>query len=367
MGRAAAQQDRRMLLLRRGLGTLWLVDALLQAQPRLFGNGMVQTILGPERVGEPHWLIGILSISIHLWNVAPPVWNTLAVLVQFGIGCALWFRPTRWDAVILAGSAAWILGIWIFGEGLGGIFVSGASLLTGAPGSVLLYLAPTGLLLWGALADRGLLEGAIRTGVFSPWTLTDRVLRFLLALVFLLGAVWQTAVLLHAPETVLEVGRTSLLAPQPSWVAMPLRIAVRGLVAGGPLAQTVTNLGLILLFLALTVWWLRPGTSRLRLVATLGVLALLWWFGMDLGVFGGTATDPNTPPILALWAVATAFGATPDPAGSLGPKVHTAHRWGRGLVLNPRTPVVGRPAAMQGRESQRPSLTQKATGTSTSN
>ena len=38
----------------------------------------------------------------------------------------------------------WAIVIWIFGEGLGGIPESGVSLLTGFPGSVLIYIILAG-------------------------------------------------------------------------------------------------------------------------------------------------------------------------------------------------------------------------------
>lgn len=305
-----ANEERELSLLRRGLGTLWLVDAALQAQPRLFGNGMVRGIMGPALVGQPPWLEHVLRIGIHLWGLTPVGLNLGAVLIQLGIGLFLWSGRSRWDRLVLAGSAAWILGVWVVGEGLGGILLPGPSLLTGAPGSALLYLVPTGLLLGQALrTDPCQVRPSGSEGSAAPTTTV--VLRLCLSAVFVLGAVWQGTGKFWQATALARVGRSSLSVPQPLWLADSLRVAAHTLSSGGAGADVTVNLGLVALFLALAVWWLRPNRSQARLFLTLGTLALLWWFGMDLGVFGGVATDPNTPPILGLWALAATLTATP--------------------------------------------------------
>ncbi len=54
--------------------------------------------------------------------------------------------------VALAASIAWAIGVWWFGEGLGGVLSGAAGPLNGAPGAVIIY-ALLAVLLWPA--DRG--------------------------------------------------------------------------------------------------------------------------------------------------------------------------------------------------------------------
>ena len=76
--------------------------------------------------------------------------NTIFATIQLLLGLGIAFRPTV--RVALAASVAWSLGVWWFGEGLGGVLSGGASPLNGAPGAVILY-ALLAVLLWPA--DRG--------------------------------------------------------------------------------------------------------------------------------------------------------------------------------------------------------------------
>src|SRR4029078_7721853 len=57
--------------------------------------------------------------------------------IQFRMRLGLLWRRTVKPA--LAGSILWSIGVWFFGEGLGGLASGHARLLTGAPGSVSLY------------------------------------------------------------------------------------------------------------------------------------------------------------------------------------------------------------------------------------
>ena len=73
--------------------------------------------------------------------------NTIFATIQLLIGLGIAFRPTV--RVALAASIAWSLGVWWFGEGLGGVLNGGASPLNGAPGAVIIY-ALLAVLLWPA-------------------------------------------------------------------------------------------------------------------------------------------------------------------------------------------------------------------------
>jgi len=63
--------------------------------------------------------------------------NTIFATIQLLIGLGIAFRPTV--RLALAVSIAWSIGVWWFGEGLGGVLSGTASPLNGAPGAVIIY------------------------------------------------------------------------------------------------------------------------------------------------------------------------------------------------------------------------------------
>ena len=100
----------------------------------------------PSSPGPITWQAGFLGHHLALLNT---IFATIQVLLGLGIA----IRPTV--RLALAASIAWSLGVWWFGEGLGGVLAGGASPLNGAPGAVILY-ALLAVLLWPAdRADAG--------------------------------------------------------------------------------------------------------------------------------------------------------------------------------------------------------------------
>ena len=127
------------------LGLFWILDAALQFQPFMFGRGFVDSFILSNANGQP-FVVG--DLITHIGNFLAPdiaVWNTLFALIQLGIGVGLLFRRSVKPA--LAVSFVWVLGVWVFGEGMGMLLTGTASALTGAPGSVLIY-GLLGLMAW---------------------------------------------------------------------------------------------------------------------------------------------------------------------------------------------------------------------------
>ena len=127
------------------LGLFWLLDAGLQFQPFMFGNGFTTTYLLNNAQGQPDVIRWIITNVGHFVGPHVAVWNTFFALIQVAIGGGLLFRRTVRPA--LAISFFWAFGVWFFGEGLGLIFTGSASALTGAPGSVFMY-GLIGLMAW---------------------------------------------------------------------------------------------------------------------------------------------------------------------------------------------------------------------------
>ena len=125
------------------LAALWIVDGLLNFQPRMFSefSGMV----APNAEGQA----GLVSYPIlhvgHFMSRDVALWTVLVGLAQVGIGVGLLWRRSLRAAVIA--SFGFGLGVWWLGEGLGQVFDGKASPITGAPGAVLLYLL-LGAVVW---------------------------------------------------------------------------------------------------------------------------------------------------------------------------------------------------------------------------
>jgi hypothetical protein len=263
------------------LGVLWLLDAALQAQPFMFTRGFAQQVIAHGGQGQP----GVISGPVHLASVVmaadPVLWNVLAVAIQLLLGVGLLVRRTA--RCTLAASIAWSLGVWYLGEGLSGLASGHASLLTGVPGSALLYAV-----LAAAAWPRGTADQPPASWLAPAWAL-----------------LWVGAALLQVlPGQNTGRALASLITAgtsgAPHWLAS-LDTSV-GSWAGrnGTLAVAV---------LAATEYFVGVGalSSRTRTWAAAAGLVLsvaIWVTGQDLGqLYSGQATDPNSGPLIALMAV----------------------------------------------------------------
>jgi hypothetical protein len=126
------------------LAAIWLLDGLLQYQPFMYTEAFGQMLAGTA-AGNP----GVIARPIS-WNAALVehhlvLLNTVFATIQLLLGLGIAYRPTV--PVALAASIAWSLGVWWFGEGLGGVLNGSASPVNGGPGAVILY-ALLAVLLW---------------------------------------------------------------------------------------------------------------------------------------------------------------------------------------------------------------------------
>jgi hypothetical protein len=119
------------------LGLLWLLDGALQLQPFMLGTGFATQVIAPTAAGQPHFVAGPVLWGAKLIAAHPVALDVPFAAAQLLIGLGLLFpRSAR---LALAVSIPWALGVWFLGEGLSGLASGHASLLTGAPGSALLY------------------------------------------------------------------------------------------------------------------------------------------------------------------------------------------------------------------------------------
>jgi hypothetical protein len=145
--RPAAADPRRKLQL--ALGVIWLLDAMLQFQPFMFGKDFSQMLAGSAR-GNPAAVAGPITWSASFIDHHVVVLNAVFATIQLLLGLGVAWRPTV--RLALGASVVWALGVWWLGEGLGGVLAGTASPVDGAPGAVLLY-ALLAVLLWPADRD----------------------------------------------------------------------------------------------------------------------------------------------------------------------------------------------------------------------
>ena len=126
-------------VLRIAFAALWILDGLLQAQPKMAG-GLPSQVIEPTAANSPPWVQHVVNWAGTAWSYHPIQAGASAVWIQVGIGVWLLVAPRGfWSRVAGLVSAGWGLLVWVFGESFGGIFAPGLTWLFGAPGAVMWY------------------------------------------------------------------------------------------------------------------------------------------------------------------------------------------------------------------------------------
>jgi hypothetical protein len=283
------------------LGLFWIVDAALQFQPFMFGHGFVQNTILANAGGQP-FVVG--DLITHIGNFVAPdiaVWNTFFALIQLFIGVGLLFKGTTRTA--LAVSFAWVLGIWIIGEGLGMLLTGSASALTGAPGSALLY-GLIGLMAWPRQPRRIAVDWSDRPSGVDTSAAAQGIGGTITPLAVWAGYWSLAAVLFLLPANRTRTSTQSAIAGMaqvvPGWYAHFLTsvanfFSTTGTQTAWILAAVSVTIGLGPLVVRRPGWFLAAGAL---------LSALMWIAGQGLvgNVFSGSDTDPNTGPLVILLA-----------------------------------------------------------------
>jgi len=285
---AAARPDtRRMLQL--GLAAIWLLDGVLQYQSFMyttaFGQMLARTAAGnPSVIARPiNW--DATLVEHHLVLI-----NTVFATIQLLLGLGIAFRPTV--RLALAASIAWAIGVWWFGEGLGGILNGGASPLNGAPGAVIIY-ALLAVLLWPADRDTSAPFTAARA-------VGAHVARALWLVLWLSLAYFALTPANRAPQA-LNGMIAGMESGEPGWLSAVDRGAA-SLVAGQGLAASIM-LAVALVVIAVGVY-LQKAAAKAALVLAIVVSLVIWVVGEGFGmILAGGATDPNSGLLLLLLAL----------------------------------------------------------------
>jgi hypothetical protein len=285
---AGARLDTRRAL-QVALAAIWLLDAVLQYQSFMYTKAFTQMIAAtasgnPAVIARPITWNAIL-VEHHLVLV-----NTIFATIQLVIGLGIAFRPTIRYALAL--SVAWSLGVWWFGEGLGGVLSGAASPLNGAPGAVIIY-ALLAVLLWPADRD-------VRATCTAARAVGAHVARGLWLVLWLSLAYFALTPANRAPQAVSGM-ISGMESGNPGWLAALDRGAA-SLVSGQGLAASVV-LAAVLILIAAGVYLPGPAAKG-ALVLAIVVAVVLWVFGEAFGaIMTGGGTDPNSGPLLILLAL----------------------------------------------------------------
>jgi hypothetical protein len=270
------------------LGGIWLVDGLLQLQPYMFTDSFVSATIVPVATGQP----GVVAHSVRLvagW-IEPVVvpFNAVAVATQLIIGIGLMRR--RWVRAALAASFSWSLAVWWVGEGFGGLLTGGSSPLTGAPGAVALY-ALAGLIVWPA-AEARTGRSAAAVGVLG-----DRRANW----------AWSGLWLLFAGLWLLPANRGAQSvhdAVSDASTGIAGLDAVERFIADGATGHgEVIALAAAALSVGIAAAPLVVGLRRSALILAIAAGGVLWIGEGFGGLFTGSATDPNSGPLVILIAL----------------------------------------------------------------
>ena len=289
--------------LQRILGVLWLIDGLLQLQPQMFTMNMVNGIMKPMLQGqpglfEPSLQFIVTQTTLHLTTV-----NLVIAIVQVCLGLGFLLLPDRWVKELVIASIVWALIVWYGGEGMNMLFTGTASILTGAPGAVLLYPL-LGLAVYprkkSTVASRGATRKAGDDGLLSREHLR-----------WILSGFWIFAALLQLQPNWWQPGQIS--------GAIGAMVGQGGLntVLVDPMLQQLSNatanieiplnIALIVVFLALGISLAVVRQEQLRpfLIASIVMSVVFWYCSQAFGmILTGMATDFNSGLLVVVMALA---------------------------------------------------------------
>ncbi|MDA8063806.1 MAG: hypothetical protein M0T80_15500 [Actinomycetota bacterium] len=293
-GAVGVRGARRLLTQRRlqvVLGLIWLLDAGLQFQPYMFSRGFVADFLAMNDMFQPH-VIGVAIKKITEFLVPhAAAWNALFATTQLAVGVGLLFRRTVKPALLL--SFGWVLGVWVVGEGLGGLLTPiMGSPLAGFPGPVLIY-GLVGLVLWPTRR----LE---RETVASAGPLGAQGTRVLWAALWFGMSIEQLRPGPGlSPSSVMTVIVSMNKPGEPTWLVHLDKVATTAISSiGSPLV-----LVLALVEVTIGVLVLRRHQVKAALWAAIVLSVLFWVVGQNFGgILAGNATDPSAGPLYVLLA-----------------------------------------------------------------
>lgn len=271
------------------LGVLWFLDGLLQLQPYMFTSDFAQEVLAPSGQDQPVWVAAPTDFFAGIIAANPALLNAGFAVLQLALGIGFLVPRLVRPAIVV--SVAWAAGIWWFAEGLGGLASGTASLVTGAPGAVLLY-AVLALAVWPIAEDRTTPDSD--DSVIAGW------FPFAWLVLWLGGALLQVL----PGQIGTDALRDQLGSAEgtPDWLTGPHE-GVDSLLSQGGSAPFI---GVVALMILIGVGGLAPRPWRTVAAVAGAIVAVIFWvLGQNIGeLYSGKATDPNTGPLIVLMAIA---------------------------------------------------------------
>ena len=224
--------------------------------------------------------------------------NTAFATIQLLLALGIAWRPTV--RVALGASIVWALGVWWFGEGLGGVLTGTASPVSGAPGPVILY-ALLAILLWPRARGASTRAAGPAVPCVAARAVGAPAARALWLVLWASLAYFALLPANRAPQG-LHAMLSGMTEGEPAWLASIGQHGAAVLAHQGLAASVV--LAALLALIAIGVY-LPPPAARTILALAMVVSAVIWVAGQDLGgILTGTETDPSSGPLLILLVLA---------------------------------------------------------------
>ncbi len=270
-------ESRSKKFIRLSFGILWIVDAILQVQPEM-NNLFAQYTLYPIlQMGTVPAFFA--KFTIRFWNMNPPMIDLAAAMLQLYIGAlTLTVRNGRLFVSVQVIAIIWSIGIWFFGEGLGGVLSIGSTFLTGLPGSVLFYAIASILLI---------------TFLHKSEINAHRIIRFSMIIVFIISFAEQVV-----PFNNFWHDIPLQIYPSPDNFLNFAVVAQRFIYD----RSFIFNLLFSVILIFITSTWLFA--QRVAPIATFLFSMFSWVVYQGFGIFGPFSTDSNTGLIVAILCVA---------------------------------------------------------------
>jgi hypothetical protein len=281
--------------LQTALGILWLVDGLLQLQPKMFTKEFISQVILPNAQSQPSWITDSIQWMADVVSPHIGIFNILFAGIQLLIGLALVCNVRVKTALRL--SFIWSFIVWWFGEGFGQLFTGHALVLTGVPGAALLYTL-VGWCIWP--------DGEVSTKNDSKYPGRTEVARYCLGTLWVIGAVLQFQSAYLTPTGIasdVSVG----------WVANAIDSHGALVSIGLAVVEFVIGFGLLFSQNIRPIWW-----------ASCILSVTFWWVGQSFGqLFTGLGTDPNTGPVLILLLLCVSWHSSHFPIKIQSDKTRT--------------------------------------------
>jgi cytochrome oxidase Cu insertion factor (SCO1/SenC/PrrC family) len=278
---SAPQEPRARTFLRWAFGTFWVIAGVLQHQGGM-PLGLANQVVAPAAAGTPWWVHDLVFDGVGVWNRFPISLAAATMWIELGLGLLLLSSRGTWSRVAAAVTVPWALLVWSVGNGFGGIFSVGASILFGWPGGIVFYLVAA---VWLLLPTRVFPE------TFSKVTLRGTAIVLAGAIVVQVWPdhdFWKGGPLnpLH------QMTQSMTQAAQPGWFATVVNDGGRfGSQIGG-------GLNLIVIFwlaaCAVGLWRAATKPSNWPIRLFLVGCVVIWIFAQDAAFFGGLSTDVNS-------------------------------------------------------------------------